>query len=308
MASYNITEHTITVVIFGEIYSMPRTAPAANAVIEGIRNDVSDYALRDLCNPTKAVEVYSQGRIVVTGDEVTLDGRPIEPCIERRIVSLMRDGLPFDHLLKFLERLEANPSQRAVTELYRFLEHEGMPITPEGNFLAYKGVQENRYSCTGNRNTRVLQGVVDSDGKIYNGDGCVIEVERKDVDDNCNRTCSSGLHAGSHSYASGFGAVELVVEIDPADVVSVPTDCNGQKVRVCEYKVLRPCRGLMGDTVARASNPYAKFIDDEPEEETFGIAFVVSDVTSAPAGTPCKYAAGYSDALDDAAVALDELR
>jgi hypothetical protein len=31
----------------------------------------------------------------------------------------------------------------------------------------------------------------------------------------------------------------LVVEIDPADVVSIPTDCNYQKLRTCKYKVVQ---------------------------------------------------------------------
>ena len=68
----------------------------------------------------------------------------------------------------------------------------------------------------------------------------MIEVERNGVCDDKNIGCSSGLHAGSVQYATDFGAggKVVLVEINPADVVSVPEDCNCQKLRACKYKVV----------------------------------------------------------------------
>ena len=59
-----------------------------------------------------------------------------------RILDFMREGLPYKPLTRFVEKLMENPSRRAVNELYAFLEHKNMPLTPDGNFLAYKGVRE----------------------------------------------------------------------------------------------------------------------------------------------------------------------
>ena len=50
---------------------------------------------------------------------------------------------------------------------------------------------------------------------------------------------SSG--AGSYNYAKGYasnGGNLMVVEINPADVVSVPYDCECQKLRTYKYKVV----------------------------------------------------------------------
>jgi len=104
--------------------------------------------------------------------------------------------------------------------------------------LGYKGVREDHFSCSGNRTTRVISGHVDGQGRIRNQVGDYLEVERSDVDDNRERGCSSGLHVGSFDYAKGFGNITKLVEFNPKDAVSVPSDCEYQKLRVCAYTVL----------------------------------------------------------------------
>lgn len=139
----------------------------------------------------------------------------------------MSEGSPFKPLVKFLGKLMDNPSRRAVNELYTFLEHKSMPITPEGNFLAYKGVTDDFKDF----HTR----------KFSNKIGDVLEMTRNRVCDDANVGCSHGFHAGSYDYAKSYannGGNLMVVEIDPADVVSVPTDCSCQKLRTAKYKVV----------------------------------------------------------------------
>jgi len=144
-------------------------------------------------------------------------------------------------LINFIERLMVNPSANSVNELYTFLSYKSLPITPSGKFLAYKGVDNNYYSKHGNKNTIVVKGKVSDSGSIYNGVGETIEVARRSVDDNKDNHCSFGLHVGSYDYANewaGGNGRLLVVEVDPADAVSVPTDCSFQKLRVSKYTVI----------------------------------------------------------------------
>ena len=50
--------------------------------------------------------------------------------------------------------------------------------------------------------------------------------------------CSTGLHVGTYAYAQGYArAALLTVHVNPRDVVSVPTDCDAEKMRVCRYVV-----------------------------------------------------------------------
>jgi hypothetical protein len=150
----------------------------------------------------------------------------------------MKDSAP---LTNFITRLQSNPSANSVNELYSFMSYKSLANTPEGKILGYKGVQSNYWSSTGNADTIVLQGETNDRHQILNEVGATIEVARRCVDDNKDNHCSFGLHVGSYDYANEWAGESgrlLVVEFDPADAVSVPTDCDFQKLRVSKYKVI----------------------------------------------------------------------
>jgi hypothetical protein len=118
------------------------------------------------------------------------------------------------------------------------MDYDDLPITDEGKLVAYKGVRQDMFSSHGNINTKVIEGVVDSTGRIRNQVGDAITVERNQVDDDRSVGCSFGLHVGSLDYAKTFASKIVIVEVDPKDVVSVPKDCVCQKMRVCSYNVI----------------------------------------------------------------------
>ena len=159
----------------------------------------------------------------------TADGQDeaLHGVVVDKILHFMRNGLPYKPLVRFAGKLANNPSRRAIDELYTFLEHKSMPITPEGNFIAYKGVKHDftdHYS-----------------GKFDNSVGQTLSMRRNQVCDDADIGCSDGFHAGSYEYAKGYthgGGHLLRVEIDPSDVVSVPKDCDCQKLRTAKYKVV----------------------------------------------------------------------
>ena len=62
---------------------------------------------------------------------------------------------------------------------------------------------------------------------------------RNQVDENKDRTCSSGLHFCSYDYLAHFGGERIMVlKINPKDVVSIPTDYNNSKGRCARYLVV----------------------------------------------------------------------
>jgi hypothetical protein len=72
-----------------------------------------------------------------------------------------------------------------------------------------------------------------------NSPGKVVEMERHEVDDNRDVTCSTGLHFCGMSYLSCFGGDRtVIVKVNPADVVSIPSDYNDAKGRTCRYEVV----------------------------------------------------------------------
>ena len=159
----------------------------------------------------------------------------------------------------------ANPSRRATEELYRFLEHKSMPLTPEGNFLAYKGVTSDFKDCY----TR----------KFDNSVGQTLSMIRNSVCDDANVGCSNGFHAGSYEYAKGYassGGNLMIVEIDPSDVVSVPHDCDCQKLRTASYKVVGHMENIEAPPLDDGIN--YDYSDEENEAYAEGYAQATRDL------------------------------
>ena len=222
---YIITNNSITVVFDG----ISHTLNDGHLNYAAIRKAIIDRQfdkIPALVDIPKAINRYSYGNIKIENGAIKYAGQPVHNYICDKIFSFMKEGLPFEPLVAFLDKLMKNPSKRAVNELYSFLEHKAMPITPNGNFLAYKSVDSNwRDHHT---------------GTFDNSIGNTLEMNRNAVCDDTDIGCSFGFHAGSLEYARSFGggAIRLlIVEIDPSDVVSIPKDSNCQKLRTCKYKV-----------------------------------------------------------------------
>lgn len=165
---------------------------------------------------------------------VHVDGDALPESLSIRVLDFFNNNLPFEPLLKFWAKLKTNPSFNSRQMLFKFLEHNGHPITTEGNFIAYRAVRNDFLD----KHT----------GKMDNSVGNIVEIDRSKVDDNPNNTCSHGLHVATMSYAQTFGSGDdrlLDVEVSPADVVAVPTDYNGTKMRVCRFKVVAESQGLI---------------------------------------------------------------
>ncbi len=228
----------ITVIVNGE--SLTVRESESKVAFDNAIQAFQDKNWEELYRVMRPVKSFAQKIDAVTVDSsgVYFDSRPLHNAIAQRIHEFAVQGLDYKPLCHFLNKLMQNPSKRAVEELYTFLEHKNLPITDNGNFLAYKGLRSNYYSIHGGTQ-KLIKGKVNSSGQIYNGLGEEIIMERRDVCDDKNVACSTGVHAGSLEYATSFaqGAC-VIVEINPKDVVSIPSDCNCQKLRTCAYKVV----------------------------------------------------------------------
>jgi hypothetical protein len=69
--------------------------------------------------------------------------------------------------------------------------------------------------------------------------GKTVEMERNQVDDDKDHTCSTGLHFCSQDYLNHFsGERVMILKINPRDVVSIPADYGDTKGRCCRYEVI----------------------------------------------------------------------
>ena len=254
---YIVTDESITAVISGKAYTLRRDHANARQVIEAIARGDSETEIEKLMDVQQAVSAYLGDNVEVRDGAVHHRGEPVDEVISKRILDFMSNNLPVAPLTKFIENLYNNPSRNSRTQLYNFLEHEHLPITEDGCFLAYKSVRPN-YT---DHHT----------GKFSNTVGSVLSIERRNVDDNPDNGCSHGFHAGSLEYATTFGGEDrkvMIVKINPADVVSVPNDCECQKLRTARYEVVAHYTGPLPQAYASTYDETDDDIYNEEDVET----------------------------------------
>lgn len=257
MIPYILTDSSLTVVVNGKSLTMESSNPAfgeaKKAIVEERWEDIEN-----LFDTSKAVEDYADGNVKVAEGVVYYKDEAVHNHVVNRILNFMREGLPYKPLVRFLDKLMDNPSRRATNELYAFLEHKAMPLTPDGNFLAYKGVKSDYTDWYS--------------GKFSNKVGEVREMQRNNVCDDANIGCSHGFHAGSLDYARGYGngGHLMVVEIDPSDVVSVPLDCDQQKLRTAKYKVVAHFEKKLEQEVCDDYGDYEDWESDDSDDYNEG--------------------------------------
>ena len=258
MIPYILTDELLTVVVNGKSLTMESSNPSFREAVKAISDERCDD-IEKLFDTSQAVEDYADGKVKVVEGVVYYDGEAVHNHVVGRILDFMRQGLPYKPLVRFLDKLMDNPSRRAVSELYAFLEHKAMPLTPDGNFLAYKGVRDDYTDWYS--------------GKFRNQVGDDHEMTRNKVCDDANVGCSHGFHAGSLDYAKGYGngGHLMVVEIDPRDVVSVPLDCDQQKLRTAKYKVVSHFEKKLEEPMCDDYGDYVELDDcDYDESEDSG--------------------------------------
>lgn len=242
-------------------HTITTSHPNYTTIIEAVK--VNDFEkVLTLIDIPAAIEKFSQGTITVTNDTVMWRNQVLHNALTTRILDMFRQGFTIEPMVNFLERLMRNPSKRAVDELYLFLEKCSLPITPDGCFLAYKNVRDDYFDIySGTVLNKPFGKLTDEELQLALGDGipasdgapiktvAVVQysepsvtkvvMERSFVDDNRDRTCSQGLHFCSLDYLKSYsGAHTLIVKIDPADVVSIPSDYNDTKGRTCAYTIV----------------------------------------------------------------------
>lgn len=220
----------ITVTLDGDTFTLTDTHPNYTKARDALKARDGDL-LSTLVDIPKAVEDFSGGAVRVVADEVQYKGKTIHNSLTRRMLEMMREGFDIMPLANFLSNIQKNPSFRAVNELYGFLEKNRLPITDDGHFLAYKRIREDF--------TDIYSGTFD------NHPGQVCSMERNEVDEDKDVTCSTGLHFCSIEYLPQFGTVGakdkdnvVILKINPADVVAIPSDYNNAKGRTCRYEVV----------------------------------------------------------------------
>lgn len=250
--NYHVLDNSIVLNYLGKTVVISRDDSRYEPVLECLQQSKESPDRLDDIPAIVETERAWEGTGIELRDGILYENdNPIPPELNARILNYKELGLPYDSLLLFWENLKLNPSFNARQMLFKFLEHNGHPMTEDGCFIAYRGVSEDFKD----KHT----------GKFDNSVGATLEMPREAVDDNPNNTCSTGLHVACYEYAKGFGEKLVEVKVNPKDVVAVPTDYNGTKMRVCKFEVVALGHSIR--TEALYGRPETAQVEEEDLED-----------------------------------------
>lgn len=223
--SFSASKNSLTVVVDGKVHSVRSKDPHFEKLKLCLLKGDFEGALKNLTSG-KVIQDWSNGSFRIKDKKVLYNDVEIPDSMSERIFDMVKSGEDSTVVLNFWKNLKNNPSFRSVNQLWGFLESGGIPLTPDGCFLAYKSVKDDF--------TDVHTGTYD------NSPGAVHSMERNKISDDPEVACHYGFHVGSLDYASSFhkGGNLVICKVNPADVVCVPKDHNQGKMRVCKYTVI----------------------------------------------------------------------
>jgi hypothetical protein len=229
---YTLSDYSATVFADGKVLTIVSGHKNFDKLFELLRQPEHDVpTIVKLMDREENIRQSTSGYdhdVEVMGGTVYYKGEEIHNALTDKLLDLLDDGFDAMPWVKFLKNLMLNPSYRSRECLYQFLEKFDAPITPDGNFIAFKRISKDWKDI--------------HSGRFDNSIGTVVKMDRAMVDDDPQHTCSSGLHICADKYLQHFADAAnsrtVVVEVNPAHVVAVPYDYDFAKMRVCEYKVL----------------------------------------------------------------------
>jgi hypothetical protein len=250
---------SLTAFVQGKPYTVNKSAEIYKSALQAVRSDDEEAFLRAVDMKTTIANIFSDfGDVQVQGKRIMYGNREITGLVARRVFELMENGLDAKPMLNFISNLMANPSKRAVDETFGFVDACSLPITEDGCILAYKFIN-NDYTDWYSSSVFNKPAELYSEGEFFNlpieGAGkhkevvvdyddfngnIVVSMDRNLVDEDKNRTCSVGLHFCSVEYAKSFRTDRIiVVKVNPADIVAIPSDHRESKARCCRYEIIQ---------------------------------------------------------------------
>ena len=245
--TYIIGEENISIFLDGKNSIISKNCSKGKALLEALKNNASLEEVKKIVHKTFKNYVDSGltlcDGVKITDTTILIDNEVISDELAELIKRHYNSGVSINHIVNFIRKIRENPSYRIRNQLWNFIKASedsgGFAIEDDGDILAYKLVRNDFKDI--------------HTGTIDNSPNCIVEMDRRDVDDNPNNTCSSGLHFCAFSYLENYRRCPeekiILVKINPRDVVSIPTDYNYAKGRCCRYKVIKEINKVLNKPV-----------------------------------------------------------
>lgn len=238
--------------------SKPAVYEQINSLLSTEGLDIVEIAteLFNLMSPEAKVQEQIKSSFFLSGSLSLRNGKiyfgeeRLEDTLATHMLSLLDDSnAPKDEKMwrsyvKFLDNMYQNVNPEIREQLFRWMNYENQSgnafaITEDGCIVGYKGCQGTVLEPMSKFTGYAIVDGAEYNGHIPNKVGSVVQMPRSAVTHDPSVGCSQGLHVGTRDYATSWAPILLLVKVNPRDVVSVPFECSSQKMRVCEYTVLK---------------------------------------------------------------------
>lgn len=233
-----VSKRSISAVINGEVLTVTADEATFEPCLEAVRT--SDWQkVEELCRlrNKKAVdyqEIISSCGFKVQGGYVVMNNGTGKVAlggidtIVKRLNNLALEGNQdgIERIGRFVDKVLDNPDAEIMNRIVDFIKFADVEIDSEGNLITYKYVDSD---------------YLDSHSKtLSNQPGSEVFMKRILVDANIDNECSTGLHVCALSYAFKFWSANkrlVRCKLNPRDIVAIPRDYKGAKIRCCRYLV-----------------------------------------------------------------------
>lgn len=254
---------------------------ACQASMQG--EDVDEAKVLDLFDIPATIErkfARLSERVTVANGEVLFDGDPCQPGLSAQILRFMDEDEDFEPLVKFMENVMTNPQDESREQLWTWLNGHDFTINENGEVIIYKGVYGDGSGGyrSGWAGSAMVNDVQHNNVHIPYAVGDVVTMPRSEVMHDPHAACHRGLHVGTFNYAKYYASGAMLrCIVNPRDVVSVPYDAQGEKIRVCRFVIDSIIDSPETSALYRAprEEPADLAFEDEP---TFKVGDRVEDI------------------------------
>lgn len=278
-----------TVVAGGQVYTFDKHHPKHDDLVTAIKAK-DEVTFNMFISVGKTIQEWSKDGFVLRNGSLFYGTEEVAKEITDLVLEMVAEGFDEQPILNFMKKLFQNPSSRAVDELYTWLKHKSLAIHEDGDFLAYKSLRVHTgetFTDSYGREVKAGDYVDKYTGTIRNNVGDINEMPRRKVNDDFRIGCSDGYHVGSLNYVMTVyhSEKQVICKVNPADVVSVPLECDCQKIRCSKYEVVSEFKTLqlvekverVEPSIPEDEDVEEEWLDDEDEDEDESDAFEDDD-------------------------------
>lgn len=228
--NYLITNEDLSVTLSdGDIYTLHSSHINFKNIIASLIEGDEEKVIKYL-DIKSSIKEWGNKRVHIENGQLFFKGELLNGALAKRALGLYSEGKSIKPIELFLEKLSQNPDKEVANQLYRFLTTNNLPLTWDGDFLAYKIVNKDYLDH--------------HSGTIDNSIGKFVKLDRDKCCADPNQLCAPGLHACSKEYFGNYSMSNsklIVIKISPKNVVSIPLEYQDTKLRCCAYYCLQDC-------------------------------------------------------------------